>query len=284
MQRFFFQMLFFFICSSCFAYEYKLTICAISQDESEFLKEWIEFHRIQGAEHFYIFDNSRFENYQDYLKDYINQNIVTVIDWKPNNPNFNTVQCEAYTTCLKFFGNKSKWMAFLDTDEFLFCKNGKKLPFFLRNYEKFGAVGVNWLMFGTSDVEDIQKNELLIEKLIKCSPKSYSPNTHIKSIVRTKYASHFVCPHACVLKENLCVDENKNPVFQLYFTKEHTSERIVINHYWTRTEKFFWGRKIPRRQKWGHGLQNIIDTKDILNTETNQDIFMFIPLLRYKLF
>ena len=33
-----------------------LSICAIYRDEAPYLVEWIEFHRLVGVEHFYLYD------------------------------------------------------------------------------------------------------------------------------------------------------------------------------------------------------------------------------------
>ena len=34
-----------------------LAICAIYRDEAPYLREWIEFHRLVGVEHFFLYDN-----------------------------------------------------------------------------------------------------------------------------------------------------------------------------------------------------------------------------------
>src|SRR5262249_58542936 len=34
-----------------------LAVCAIFRDEARYLAEWVSFHRVQGVERFYLYDN-----------------------------------------------------------------------------------------------------------------------------------------------------------------------------------------------------------------------------------
>ena len=36
---------------------YYSSICAIFKDEARFLREWLEYHRLIGIEHFYLYNN-----------------------------------------------------------------------------------------------------------------------------------------------------------------------------------------------------------------------------------
>ena len=38
--------------------EYYLAVCAIAKNEGPYFEEWIEWHRRQGVEKFYIYDNA----------------------------------------------------------------------------------------------------------------------------------------------------------------------------------------------------------------------------------
>ena len=50
-----------------------------------------------------------------------------------------------------------KWLAFLDLDEFLFPVQQDNLRIFLKDFEDYGGVCANWVMFGTNDVDMVQK-------------------------------------------------------------------------------------------------------------------------------
>lgn len=45
-----------------------LSICAVIKNEGPYLEEWIEFHRIQGVEHFYLYDNGSADQTKDILE------------------------------------------------------------------------------------------------------------------------------------------------------------------------------------------------------------------------
>src|SRR5690349_10881004 len=98
---------------------YELSICAIFQNDARYLKEWIEFHRIQGVEHFYLYDNLSTDNPEITLSKYIEDDIVTLIPWprvydEAQGGQWNSVQCGSYLDCLSKYGEESKWIAFLD--------------------------------------------------------------------------------------------------------------------------------------------------------------------------
>ena len=76
--------------------KYQVSICAIFKNEAKYLKEWIEFHRIIGVEHFYLYNNNSDDNYLDVLKTYVEQGIVDLIEWP-----FAQGQISAYRHCVK---------------------------------------------------------------------------------------------------------------------------------------------------------------------------------------
>ena len=64
-----------------------LSMVAIFQNEDRFLKEWIEFHRLMGVEHFYLFNHLSTDHFMDILNPYINMKIVELenVTEKPTN-------------------------------------------------------------------------------------------------------------------------------------------------------------------------------------------------------
>lgn len=51
--------------------QYKVSVCAIFKNEAPYLKEWIEFNRIVGVEHFYLYNNNSEDNYEEIIAPYI---------------------------------------------------------------------------------------------------------------------------------------------------------------------------------------------------------------------
>ena len=58
-----------------------LYVCAIFKNETPYLKEWIEFHRIVGVEKFILYQNNSVDDYRYVLDPYVAEGIVELIDW-----------------------------------------------------------------------------------------------------------------------------------------------------------------------------------------------------------
>ena len=133
-------------------YKYELAICSIFQNEARFMKEWLEFYKLVGVQHFYLYNNFSTDNYLKILNHYIKKGEVEVIDWNITNEGLNA-QYTAFNDALRKTKGIVKWLAYLDLDEFLFPVQVNSLLDFLDEFEEFGGVCANWVMFGTSDVK-----------------------------------------------------------------------------------------------------------------------------------
>ena len=56
----------------------------------------------------------------------------------------------AFDHCIEHHRDDSRWIAFIDIDEFLFSPTGTPVPEILRDYEDWPGVGVNRVPFGPS--------------------------------------------------------------------------------------------------------------------------------------
>lgn len=147
--------------------KYNVSICAIFKNEAPYLKEWIEFNNIVGVDHFYMYNNNSEDDYEAVLKPYIKSGLVTLIDWPQNQK-----QMECYQTCIKDFSGESKWLGFIDIDEFIVPKSTDSIYEFLKAFEnKAGAVNLYWKLFGTSGRMDRDLSGLVCEDFTVCWPK-----------------------------------------------------------------------------------------------------------------
>ena len=55
---------------------YYLAVCAIAKNEGPYFQEWIEWHRKQGVEKFYIYDNESTDGTREVLEPYIASGLV----------------------------------------------------------------------------------------------------------------------------------------------------------------------------------------------------------------
>lgn len=268
---------------------YELAVATIFQNDAAYLKEWIEFHKMQGVQHFYLYNNNSEDNYVEVLNPYLKSGEVTLTDWNLHY-NFgeitawNNIQCAAYMHCIKNYGPSCKWIAFIDTDEFLFCENGALLTNFLKAYKKFAAVGVNWQMFGTSGVWEIPDNGLMIELLNHCAYVNHAKNFHVKSIVQPKYVKGCQNPHFFnYVQGKFAVDVEKRKILGPY-TKSVAIDKIRINHYWSRNEKFFYEYKIPRcTAMFGEVPFDVQQLNADYNKNISSSIHRYVPALKQRM-
>lgn len=101
-----------------------LAIAAIYRDDAAYLAEWIEFHRLVGAERFFLYDNLSTDEHRSVLDPYVREGVVVVHDWPQTFP---SGQVPAFADCLERHRDDARWIAFLDVDEFLFSPTDSSL-------------------------------------------------------------------------------------------------------------------------------------------------------------
>lgn len=214
-----------------------LSICAIYRDEAPYLLEWIEFHRLVGVEHFYLYDNESTDAHRELLAPYIDSGAVTLTEWHvfPG-------QMAAYEHCLEHHRDDSRWVAFLDLDEFLFSPVGLTLPEVLAEYEAWPGVGVTRMVYGSSGHET-KPPGLVIESYVQ---RAWTPHS-IKSVVNPAEVSSVHNPHTFSFRSGFAVDETKTLIDEppYHFTVSRSCSLLRINHYPTKSESE-WEAKLTR--------------------------------------
>ena len=214
-----------------------LSILVIAKNEAPYLKEWIEYHKLVGVERFYFYDNDSTDNTKEVLKPYINDGTV-IYHEKPGKKQM----MPAYLECIHKYGRETRWLAIIDMDEFIVPVEKDSISDFLRDYEKYSAVGVNWIMFDSNGHKTkpnahggmLSANYTRVEKDYKDKLKG---SLHIKSIVNPKVVVTIVNPHYAIYKGGAgAVTENFETVYGP-FTNIHSSSKIQINHYFTKSEE-----------------------------------------------
>ena len=218
-----------------------LSICAIYRNEARYMPEWIEFHRLLGVERFYLFNNRSTDDHLEVLRPYMDDGSVVWRDW-PMFPG----QLKAFDTCIEEHRHDSRWIAFIDLDEFLFSPTGRLLPDVMSDFEGCAGIAVNMINYGTSGHETPPAG-LAIENYTRRIRLDGPRNTLIKSIVnpeRTRRVGR--TPHYFFYTDRQkAVDEN----FQM--ARGHATEKVSaallrINHYFTRSQQER-NQKIARR-------------------------------------
>ncbi len=215
-----------------------LAICAIFRDEARYLAEWVTFHRLQGVERFFLYDNRSSDDWQAVLAPEIKAGIVEALQWP-----FAYGQVGAYEHCLEQHREEARWIAFIDVDEFLFSPSGRPLPEILRGFDTQAGVVVNWRIYGANGYRQPPEG-LVTENYLLRAPDDYPRNRWVKSIVNPRSVLGILSPHHFHL-HTAPVDEHGVPARQ-WMRPFATAELLRINHYYAKSEEGF-KEKVKRR-------------------------------------
>lgn len=218
--------------------KYRVSICAIFKNEGPYLKEWITFHKIVGVDHFYMYNNNSDDAYAEILRPYIESGDVTLIDWPHNQ-----AQMRAYNHCISNYRGETKWLGFIDLDEFVVPREANTIYDCLRPFEKNrGAVMLYWKLFGTSGWLDRNTDGLVIEDFTVCWSKYCNIG---KCFYNTRFDINGDSVNNQGLHHSLWVrykGEDIPPVNlfdELCFDRRHKALQedfpIQINHYFTKS-------------------------------------------------
>ena len=267
-----------------FAYQYQLAIASIFQNEAPYLKEWIEFHKLLGVQHFYLLNNFSTDNYKEVLDPYIKNGVVEIFNWFVPVGKDGRWQLSGFNFILNFVRGKVKWLALIDLDEFLFPVQHNNLLQFLAEYENFSGVCANWVMYGTSNVKSLQPNDLQIETLTYRAEVNHRENLHVKSIIKPDFVMSFSSPHYANYKPGHYQVTANKAKFRGPFSPTVAIDKLRINHYCTRDEKYFHQVKIPRRlHDMGEPAHKCLARNALINKIQDKVIFKYIPQLKLNM-
>jgi hypothetical protein len=219
-------------------FPFALSICAIFRDEAYYLKDWLTFHVGVGVDHFYLYNNDSADDFLAVLKPWIASGKVTLIDWPGKG-----VQAKAYTDCVRRTRYQTRWIAFIDIDEYLFSPTGKSLPTVLDDYTDCSAVFVYWWLYGSSGNAERSRKpvvEACTRRFDFASGKVRPHGTtgrpdQGKSIVNPRKTQRMGVHLPQQWTGEIC-DESKRPSPEGTASPERHSTKVLrINHYWARS-------------------------------------------------
>jgi len=214
----------------------KLTAVVGVKNEAPYIPQWIEFHLLQGFDHFLIYDNGSSDGLTECLKPYTDAGIVSLkpvpVEYQNNGAGVWLI-----VDAINWGQDNSAWMIVTGVDEYCFCPQGQMIPDFLREFEIHGALAVSWKMFNSSGHESASP-KLVIERFTD----AYRETTpHVKSFIQPRMIQQVCNPHFFLCHTPWeTVNENHERV-----TSAHPPglvakyDRIRINHYWTMSRAEF---------------------------------------------
>ena len=223
----------------------KVCLCVIGKKENLYAKEFVNYYKLLGYNHIFIYDNNNKEDerFEEVLNEEISKNFVTIIDYRGYRGKKNKPQFEAYYDCYNKNSKDYDWLSFYDFDEFLYLKNNKNIQELLDD-PKFSQcinIKINWLLYADNDLI-YYENKPVQERFITPLPKD-SANKHIKSTIRghlkENYWKNMRNPHSSYNNLISCdptgqIIDSKSP-----FNTPANYEVAYIKHYVTKTIEEF---------------------------------------------
>jgi hypothetical protein len=224
-----------------------LSIAAIFRNEAPYLKEWIEYHRLVGVDHFYLYNNESSDAFLEELSPYLKEGTVSLIDWpdaKPPKDNPKAVyswiyhtQVTAYEDACCRSADKTTWLALIDIDEFMVPVLATDMKELLEKYKEAPGIMLHWQLYGTSGVDSLPPRTLLIEALCRTAgPHDLYNSRAVKSIIKPKlYRGFRIMAHECLFsngQQGVHLEKNE----------------ARLNHYMNRTTDYFLHHKIEKKE------------------------------------
>lgn len=263
--------------------QHNLSVCGIFKNESKYLTEWIEYHCLVGVDHFYLYNNSSSDTFNSSLKKYLDQGIVTLIDWpdhlkdgKAESHPISWVlssQTPAYENAIEVYGNETKWLIFLDVNEFIVPVEEGSLEKILTKHQDCSGLTITSLCFNAAIGNTFPIAELVSENVIKTGFPPISYKEVYKAIVKPEDCYMFTWPpYKCELREGKKSVEMDEAV-------------ICINRYINRNKSCIYSLKHRVR---GEMLMSKSDKQELLDLgyefeDQERPILKFIPKLKKKM-
>ena len=220
-----------------------ICICTFVRNQNLYIKEFIDFYQKIGVNKIFLYDNNdeNGEKFNDLLKEYIDNNTVSIINWRGKN-NENEKMMD---DCYKNNYNKYDWLIFYSIDEYIHIKDYYDIKSFLseQKFDNCECIYLNWLFHTDNNKLNYDNNTL----------QSRFPITELQSIKNDSYIKHFVKPimkgHGLLfditnlykLSDNIkgCDGNGNKVIFNGNEIKENDLENNYIDYYWCKsTEEF----------------------------------------------
>ena len=228
-----------------------LSLCCIVKDEDDAIEEWVAFHLSVGVDFIIVVDNGPSPKLPAILAPYRQAGVVDLVTFTARGEQ----QQQAYERVVRKMAGKTRWLGFIDIDEFLFPTQADTLPDVLRDFDDYAGVAVNWVSYGSSGhktppegfvIDNFTERgeldhvfpwpRLRQHHLPEDHPEAYLPmNTHVKTVLDPSTVKNFrTAHHFSFLPGHLCVTENKEPISQPV-SERVSVEKLRINHYWSKS-------------------------------------------------
>ena len=218
-----------------------LAIVAILKNEGHYLKEWLDYHLLAGVDHFYLYDNDSTDDYSEIIAPYVAAGLVTSEHFPGG-----SAQYAAYNFAVRDYKFHSRYIAFVDLDEFIFPKDTsdsitETVDKILKDFPDASGLAINWQLFGSNGEDKADYSRGVLERFTRRAPFDWvvpiphrtipGGNAQVKTIANPRKIYLFSSGHFPVYFEgNYSVNEIGG-VVPSYCNEPVTANKIVVNHY-----------------------------------------------------
>lgn len=210
-------------------FQHYLSVVAIAKNEAAYMAEWIEYHILVGVTKFYIYDNESSDGLEEVLRPYIEKGIV---DYKY----FPGVcqQVPAYNDILEKASRETFWLAVIDLDEFIVPVAEKNIPDFLRPFERYCGVEINWVSYGSSGHKE-KSDDLVIERFKDRAAPENPVGQSVKTIANPRKTAQLEVHVSPFFFMARAVDPNGKRNYLPWQNRVPLIDKVRINHYFTKS-------------------------------------------------
>lgn len=238
------------------------SVAAIFKHEEPYIGDWVKYHLGLGVEHIYLYDNDSPDKSARIAKEVGGDRVS--IEPCPGSP----AQKVAYHRCLASHKMETRWLAFLDIDEYLVTY--APVNEVLHAYERHPALCPHWILFGSNGRLVYTPEPVPV----RFTRSQLGVNPHVKSIVNPVLTGEWITPHRFT-HPNSPVDENHNPItMQDSIPPNGTADVIYVAHYSTKSkQECLERRNRPRSDTGGfHCEAEVFFTVHDVNERENLDV------------
>jgi len=137
----------------------RVAICTTMKNEDDAIVEWVEFHRMVGVNHIFIYhadDHDDHNRWRSLLWPFVSAGVVTVepVEFSYLGQQANR-QAASLQACLAKRAADFDWIGFIDMDEFLVPADPTRtLPELLAGYRSAPGLVLPWRTFGPAPTEE----------------------------------------------------------------------------------------------------------------------------------
>lgn len=240
-----------------------LTIASCLKNEEPYMKDFIQYHRYIGVEHFVFLDR----NYQP-LRELLKE------EWYPDVEILHFPDIPEHTHMLawgkaiEYTRGKTKWLACIDADQALVPVHVTDVREILKEFEQFASIQLNWHTFGSSG-HDRKLPGSVYERFTMRAESNWGVNNHTQFICQPdRVTTVCPCPHFVINNPGeITVNIHKQPMYGP-FNIPPIHDPLWLAHYYTKSREE-WNTKISKNRADIFGLRHD-DTFDEYNAECNK--------------